>query len=502
MNAFMVLCNTRYLTKSHDESCYMPHPPYPSLSLLVGGKRVYQSDSSIDVINPANGTVLASLPLAGAAELDEAVAAAAASFPAWRDTAARDRGAILAKAATLLRERAEAIATTLVRENGKPLSEARSEVSGSADVLDWFAEEGKRSYGRTIPARTASSRMFTRRDPVGVVALFMAWNYPATNFARKVAPALAAGCTIVAKPSEETPGAPLAFAQCLIDAGLPDGVLNVVFGDPPAVSDHLIRHPLVRKISFTGSTRVGRELASLAGKYLKRTTMELGGHAPLIVCDDVDARKVATLATAFKFRNAGQICTSPTRFYVHERIADDFVAHMAEIAAQLELGDGLDAETSLGPLTHRGRKAAMAEFVNDALAHGANVRLGGDTHQGQGFFFPPTILTDVGEGAAILTEEPFGPIVPVVRFSDLDDAIAASNDTPYGLSAYAFTTNLARAQHLSANLEAGQVCINNFMPSLPETPAGGFKDSGWGYENGVEGLEPYLQTKFVHEMPL
>ena len=473
--------------------------PFPHLRLLVGGEWIGATGESMDVYDPASGEALGSLPVANEALLGEAVTAASSAFASWRATSAKERGAILGTAARMLRERAEEIAVNLVRENGKPLAEARLEVAGSADILEWFAEEARRAYGRVIPPRTSGSRLLTQREPVGVVALFMAWNYPATNFVRKVAPALAAGCSIVAKPSEETPATALAIAQCLIDAGLPASVLNVVFGDPPRISNYLIRDPAVRKVSFTGSTRVGRELARLAGENLKRTTMELGGHAPLIICDDVDVRRVAAMAAAFKFRNAGQICTSPSRFYVQERIFPEFLACFTEIAAALRVGPGLAPDTTMGPLTHRGRQETMEKLVANAISHGARVRCGADKGSEKGYFYKPTILTELGRDSAILRDEPFGPVVPLISFASLDEAIAGANDTPYGLAAYAFTRSLSNACRLADSLEAGQVCINNFVPSLPETPAGGFKDSGWGYENGIEGLEPYLQTKFVHE---
>lgn len=478
----------------------MTQASYPSLHMLIDGKRISAGATQIDVLDPSNGNRLGSLPLADEKLLGEAVDAAAAAQKEWRNTAARDRAAILAAAARSLRSRAEEIAIDLVRENGKPLAEARLEIMGSADILDWFAEEAKRAYGRTIPSRQLNSRLMTLREPVGVVALFMAWNYPATNFVRKVAPALAAGCAIVAKPSEETPATPLAIAHCLEDAGLPAGVLNVVFGDPPTVSEYLIPHPLVRKISFTGSTQVGRKLAQLAGAHLKRTTMELGGHAPLIIAEDVDVESVARAAAGFKFRNAGQICTSPTRFYVHEKIKDKFVSHFADIAMALNIGCGLDSNVTMGPLTHAGRQSAMQAMVADAIAGGGKLVCGGVTRFDNGAFFEPTVLTDLSPDARILHDEPFGPIVPVIGFSDLEEVIENANATPYGLSAYAFTQSLANAHRLGDTLNAGQVCINNFMPSLPETPAGGFKDSGWGHENGLEGIEPYLQTKFLHEM--
>lgn len=480
----------------------MSESPYPKLRLLIAGRWVEKSGASIEVLDPATGMVLGDLPLADEALLGEAAEAANAAFPKWKATSSRDRGAVLATAARHLRERAEQIAIDLVRENGKPLAEARLELAGSADILDWFAEEAKRAYGRTIPPRQATSLLYTRREPVGVCALFMAWNYPATNFVRKVAPALAAGCSVVAKPSEETPATALAIAECLMAAGLPAGVLNVVFGNPPQVSDVLIRHPAVRKISFTGSTRVGRQLARLAGENLKKSTMELGGHAPLLICDDVDVRRVAEMAAGFKFRNAGQICTSPSRFYVQESIFEAFTSSFTEIASRVRVGSGLDGGTTMGPLTHQGRQTAMMNLVGDAVRQGGHIRCGGAPGAADGFFFAPTILTNVAPNAEILTEEPFGPVVPILPFRDLDEAIAAANDTPYGLSAYAFTNSLARARRLQEGLEAGQVCINNFIPSLPETPAGGFKDSGWGQENGLEGLEPYLQTKFVHETVL
>jgi succinate-semialdehyde dehydrogenase/glutarate-semialdehyde dehydrogenase len=412
---------------------------------------------------------------------------------------AYDRYRILRKGAEILRGRADAIARILTLEQGKIIAEAKIEVVTSADILDWYAEEGRRAYGRIIPARMPGVRQMVIKEPVGIVAAFTPWNFPALTPMRKIAGALAAGCSIILKPSEETPGTAVEIARCLQEAGLPEGALNVVFGVPAEVSSYLIAHPKVRKISFTGSTAVGKQLMKLAADGMKRTTMELGGHAPVIVFDDVDAAAVAKITAAGKYRNAGQVCISPTRFFVHESKYKQFVDTFTEIASGLKLGDGLDPTTQMGPMANARRLEAMDMFVADAKARGAVVKTGGERAANQGFFYKPTVLVDVPAEARIMTEEPFGPLAPIVPFSSFEEVVERANGVDYGLAAYAFTNDEKRATAIADALQWGMVGVNSLAVSTPETPFGGIKDSGHGSEGGIEGLEAYLNIKFVSQ---
>lgn len=471
---------------------------YPELHLIVGGERC-GTGGTLPVIDPATGETLGLLPMATASDLGDAVAAADAALPAWAATSPWERGRVLQRAAGLLRTAIPTLAPVLVLENGKTLAEANGELQATADTLEWFGEEAKRPYGRTLPARNPEGRFLVFREPVGVAALFSPWNFPAINLVRKLAPALAAGCTVVAKPPEETPATPLALAQALIDAGLPPGVLNIVYGMPAEISARLIADPAVRKVSFTGSTAVGRQLARLAADGLKRMTMELGGHAPVIVCADADPERAATMAAAAKFRNAGQTCNSASRFYVHRSIHDRFAARFAECARAVKVGCGLDPATTMGPLSNARRLDAMLGLVEDALAKGARLAAGGERIGARGFFFQPTVLTKVPADARILREEPFGPIAPIVAFDELDEAIRLANALPLGLAGYAITDHAPSARRIARELQTGVVAINNFVAALPETPFGGVRDSGWGSEGGTEGMDAYLRTKFVNE---
>jgi succinate-semialdehyde dehydrogenase/glutarate-semialdehyde dehydrogenase len=473
---------------------------YPDLSLLVAGHwRSREGRDVRPVINPATGSVVAELPLATPADLDEACEAAAGAFPGWRETPAYDRYGVLRRAAELLRERAAEIGRSTTIEQGKPVGEATAEVHGAADILDWFAEEGRRVYGRVVPSRRPGLRNLVLRQPVGPVAAFTPWNFPITIPARKIGGALAAGCTMVIKPAEETPATGLALARALVDAGLPPGVLSVVFGDPATVSAHLIRSPHIRKVTFTGSTAVGRQIATLAAEGVKRVTLELGGHAPVLVFGDADLGKAARLAAGAKFRNAGQICIAPTRFLVQERVLDEFTKRFAIEIDQLRLGNGLDPETTLGPLAHDRRPPAMAALVDDAVARGAEVITGGGPVDREGYFWRPTLLSGVEPPARVMNEEPFGPIAVTVPFTTTDDALAQANRLPYGLASYAFTADRATAYAVSEGIEAGMLAINHFMLTAPETPFGGVKDSGYGSEGGTEGIEDYLFAKLVSE---
>lgn len=470
---------------------------YPALHLLIGGEAVAGSRDTLPVLNPATGHVLGHLPIATMDDLDAAVSAAVEGFDRWKATSAFDRAVVLRRTAQLLRDRRDLIACILTLEQGKPVAEARAEIDGAANVFEWFAEEGRRAYGRLIPARNADVDLQVRRFPVGPCALFTPWNFPADLPARKLAAALAAGCSTVIKPAEETPATALEIGRALKDAGLPDGVVNIVFGRADMISAHLIACPQIRKASFTGSVSVGRQLGRLAADHIKPITLELGGHAPVVVLDDVDIDRVTTLAAGAKFRNAGQICVSPNRFLVHERIYADFVARFADKARAVAVGDGLQPTTTMGPLAHERRIDAMERLVQDAADHGAKIAAGGSRMQGAGYFWSPTVVGGASPGLALMNEEPFGPIAPVMPFSDLDVALAEVNRLPYGLAAYAFTNSLRSARRITETCESGLLGINTFAIALPEAPFGGVKDSGSGVENGSEGLDAYLHTKFV-----
>ena len=472
--------------------------PYDGdLALFVDGSwRIGEGRDTHAVVNPATGGTIAELPLATAADLDEALVAAAKGFKLWRETDVETRGGVLRKAAALLRERAEVIARTLTLEQGKPIAEARGEIAGSASMFDWYAEEAKRNYGRVL-MRPTGQRSIVIKQPVGPVAAFSPWNFPVYLMAKKLAPALAAGCSVIAKPPEETPGCTTALMRCLIDAGLPTGVAQLVFGVPDTVSRHLIASPIIRKISFTGSVPVGRHLMHLAADGIKRMTMELGGHAPVLVFDDCDLEKTLDMVVPQKFRNAGQVCVSPTRFYVQSSIYDAFLDGFAKRTASVTTGNGLDAATNMGPLANIRRPSAIGTLVEDARAKGARVMAGGERGDG-GFFFQPTLLADVPDAADIMSNEPFGPVAVTARFETFDDAVEKANRLPYGLAAFAFTENGRRANLLGDALEAGMVGINTFAISMADAPFGGVKDSGFGSEGGTEGLDSYMVVKAVH----
>jgi succinate-semialdehyde dehydrogenase/glutarate-semialdehyde dehydrogenase len=390
----------------------------------------------------------------------------------------------------------------MTQEQGKPLIESRTEIAGSADVIDWFAEEGRRAYGRVIPARNAGIYQLSVREPVGVVAGFTPWNFPMSQAVRKVSAALAAGCAFILKGPEETPASCAELVRAFVDAGLPDGVLQLVFGVPAEISEYLIPHPVVRKISFTGSTAVGKHLAAMAGANMKRATMELGGHAPAIVFNDADLDAAAKILAGAKFRNAGQVCVAPTRFLVQNEVYAPFLDRFTRAAEALNLGNGLDPDTTMGPLANDRRVAAMESFIGDAVQKGATIKTGGKRHGNKGYFFEPTVLTDIPADARVLHEEPFGPLALFLPFASFNDAIAEANRLPYGLAAYAYTGSAATATALGAAIESGMIGINHHGLALPETPFGGVKDSGYGSEGGAEGLEPYLVTKFITQASL
>jgi succinate-semialdehyde dehydrogenase / glutarate-semialdehyde dehydrogenase len=458
------------------------------------------SGKAQDVLNPSTAAVLSSLPHASKGDLDAALASAQKGFNNWRRVSAFERAKILRKAADLIRTRADAIATVLTMEQGKVLAEAKMEVLGAADIVDWFADEGRRAYGRIIPARADGVRNMVIMEPVGPVAGFSPWNFPVTQAVRKISASLAAGCSIIVKCPEETPGSPIAMLKCFIDAGLPAGVINLVYGVPSEISEYLIPSPIIRKISFTGSVPVGKQLAALAGLHMKRATMELGGHAPVLVFDDIDAEAVANLTTGLKYRNAGQVCISPTRFFIHEKIYDKFVAQFVSNAKAMKVGDGLDASSKMGPLANPRRINAMQAIIQDAQEKGAKVAAGGKRIGNQGNFFEPTVLTDVPANANIMTQEPFGPVAIMMRFKDTDSVLAQANSLPFGLASYAFTKDAKTAAKVSDVLDHGMVTINHAGLALPETPFGGIKDSGYGHEGGIEGLNVYMTAKFVSHL--
>ncbi|WP_137043047.1 NAD-dependent succinate-semialdehyde dehydrogenase [Pseudolabrys sp. FHR47] len=473
---------------------------YTDLKLYIDGQWLGADNrKSEDVINPATGKVLARLPHASKADLDAALAAANKAFGAWSKTSAYDRSNFLRKAAMLMRERADHIARVQTQEQGKPFPESRIEVMTSADITDWYAEEGRRAYGRIVPGRVKGIRQIVTQEPVGVAAAFTPWNFPTLTPIRKIAGALAAGCTLIIKASEEVPGGCVELVKCFADAGLPAGVLNLVFGVPAEVSEHIIPSPIVKKVSFTGSVPVGKHLAAMAARGMKRATMELGGHSPVLVFDDADPIKAADTIAAFKYRNAGQVCISPTRFYVQEKNYNKFVERFVEYAKGLKLGDGLDKDTKMGPLANPRRLDAMESFVNDAKARGGKIATGGNRVGNQGFFFEPTVITDIPDDSKIMTEEPFGPLAPIVPFKTFDEVIERANSLPFGLASYAFTTSSATANAVGDAIQAGMVGINSVMVSTPETPFGGVKDSGYGSEGGIEGLQAYLNTKFISQ---
>ncbi|MBG9389862.1 NAD-dependent succinate-semialdehyde dehydrogenase [Caenimonas aquaedulcis] len=472
---------------------------YPNTQLFINGEWQDAADGkTIAVFNPATGKEIGRVAHASTADLDRALSATVKGFEKWRDTPAIERNKIMRKAAGLMRERAAAIGAILTQEQGKPLVEAKGEAMAAADIIEWFADEGLRTYGRIVPSRfNLAARQMVLKDPVGPVAAFTPWNFPINQVVRKMAAALATGCSMIVKAPEETPAAPAELIRAFHDAGLPPGVLGLVYGNPADISNYLIPHPVIRKITFTGSTPVGKQLAALAGKYMKRVTMELGGHAPVIVAEDADIALAVKSAGAAKFRNAGQVCISPTRFLVHESIKKDFAAALVQYSQSLKVGNGAEEGTTMGPLANPRRVTAMAEFTQDAVKHGATVATGGERIGDSGNFWQPTILTDVPLEARVFNDEPFGPMAAIRGFNTLEEAIAESNRLPYGLAGYGFTKSLKNADLLARKVEVGMMWIN--MPALPsaEMPFGGVKDSGYGSEGGPEAMDAYLNARAV-----
>ena len=473
---------------------------YTELALHIGGNWLDGGGrKGEDVINPATEKPLARLPHASTGDLDQALDAARKGFEVWRATSAYDRAKVLRKAANLVRERAENIARIMTQEQGKVLAEARAEVLVTADIIEWFAEEGRRAYGRLVPGRAKGTRQIVVQEPVGVVAAFTPWNFPTLTPARKIGASLAAGCAIIIKASEETPGACVELVRCFVDAGAPAGVVNLVFGVPAEISEHLIASDTVRKISFTGSVPVGKHLAGLAAKGMKRATMELGGHSPVVVFGDADPEKTADTIAAFKYRNAGQVCISPTRFYVQEPVYNRFLKRFTEFADAIKLGDGLETGVTMGPLANARRLDAMEAIVQDSKSRGGKIVTGGKRRGNQGYFFEPTVVTDIPDDSKLMREEPFGPIAPIVSFKSFDEVVARANSLKFGLAAYAFTASAQTATAIGDALESGMVGVNSVAISTPETPFGGVKDSGYGHEGGIEGLEVYMVRKFISQ---
>jgi succinate-semialdehyde dehydrogenase/glutarate-semialdehyde dehydrogenase len=471
---------------------------YPDTQLFIDGQWTAGAQGRvIPVENPATGEKIGDLARAERADLDRALAAAQKGFQTWRNVSAYERAKIMRAAAILMRERIEPIARNLTREQGKPLAQARLEVGAGADVIDWFAGEAPRVYGRVIAPRTSNVVQTVVCEPVGPVAAFAPWNFPINQVVRKLSAALAAGCSIIIKGPEETPSAPAALVQAFIDAGVPAGVINLVYGDPAEISSYLIPHPVIRKITFTGSTPVGKELAAMAGKHMKRATMELGGHAPAVVCEDADLDLACRVLAFGKFRNAGQVCVAPTRFLIQETVYDTFVEMFATAAKALKVGDGLEDDTTLGPLANPRRVRAIDSLVQDAVEKGAKVVTGGHRVGDRGNFFEPTVLKDVPRTARAMNEEPFGPLALMVPFKTLDEAITEANRLPYGLAAYGYSRSMETIDRLGNSIESGMVSINNSALALIETPFGGVKDSGYGSEGGAEAIESYLNHKFV-----
>lgn len=474
-------------------------PSYPDIRLYIGGKWRGSKDN-LPIINPANEQQIGLLPVASHADLDDGLEAAREGFKIWSRTAPVERSRIILRASQLMRERQEEIAHSIALELGKPIKQARLEVIRGCEFFEWDAGEAQRLYGRIIPS-APGIRYCVVRQPVGIVAAFSPWNFPMSQPARKIAGALASGCSIIIKPAEETPAGAIHIARAFEDAGLPAGVLNVVFGHPADISSFLIAKDDIRLVAFTGSTHVGRHLTKLAAEHMTPVLMELGGHAPVIVCDDVDPKETGICSAIRKFRNAGQVCTSPTRFFIHEKLYQRFVDEFVKHTKTIRLGDPLDEHTHMGPVAHARRLEVLQTIVDDATQRGAKLLLGGARLEAKGYFFQPTVLTDVPDDARVLHEEPFGPIAVLNAIADLQEGIDRANCVPYGLAAYAFTHAAANVDRLTDGIEAGNLSINTLEASLPETPFGGVKFSGYGREGGEEGLHHYTIIKNIsHSM--
>jgi succinate-semialdehyde dehydrogenase/glutarate-semialdehyde dehydrogenase len=471
---------------------------YPATQLLIDGQWCDAADGrTLSVVNPANGSEIGRVAHAGRADLDRALAAAQKGFATWRAMPAIERAKIMRQAAALVRERADAIAAMMTQEQGKPLAESRGETLGAVDTVEWFADESRRVYGRIVPPRNMNNQQMVLKEPVGPVAAFTPWNFPINQVVRKVCAALSTGCSIIVKAPEETPASPAALIKAFVDAGVPAGVIGLVYGDPAEISSYLIPHPVIRKITFTGSTPVGKQLAAMAGQHMKRATMELGGHAPVIVAEDADIALAVKAAGAAKFRNAGQVCIAPTRFLVHNSIRADFERALVAHTQSLKVGDGMSQGTTLGPLANPRRLTAMQQFTEDAIKHGAKVLAGGERIGTAGNYFAPTVLSEVPLTAKVFNDEPFGPMAAVRGFDTLEEAITECNRLPYGLAGYAYSQSVKTVHALSQRVEVGMLWVNQPALAVAEMPFGGVKDSGYGSEGGPEALDAYLVTKSV-----
>jgi succinate-semialdehyde dehydrogenase/glutarate-semialdehyde dehydrogenase len=471
---------------------------YPDTLLFIDGHwRPSNSGRTLAVLNPATAKPIGTVAWADTGDLDEAADAAARGFETWRRTSAFERAKLMRRAAEILRSRADQIATWMTLEQGKPLEQSRLETLAGADIIDWFAGEAQRTYGQVIPGRAPDIIQMTLKLPVGPVAAFTPWNFPINQVVRKLSAALAAGCSIIVKAAEETPASPAGLIGAFVDAGIPAGVVNLVYGVPAEISEYLIPNPVIQKISFTGSTAIGKKLASLAGLHMKRATMELGGHAPVIVAEDADIDLAVKVMVAAKFRNAGQICVAPTRFLVQDAVAETFTERFAAGARAVRVGNGLEAGVEMGPLANDRRIPALEAMINDATTRNARLVTGGRRIGNEGWFFEPTVLADVPTDARIMNDEPFGPVAIINRFASLDEAIAEANRLPYGLAAFGFTRNSMTATRLGNEVVAGMMSINHYGLALPEVPFGGTRDSGYGTEGGSEALDAYLDTRLV-----
>jgi succinate-semialdehyde dehydrogenase / glutarate-semialdehyde dehydrogenase len=476
---------------------------HDELSLFIEGEWCKGTGGAADVVDPATEESLGRLSFAGPADIDRALASAEQGFREWSQRLPQERAAVLHRVAAIIVERADEIGRDLTQEQGKPFADSRNELLRVAESFRWCAEEASRIYGKVWPARRAGMVHMTIKVPNGPVAAFTPWNFPATIPGRKISSALAAGCSIILKASEDTPTTAMGIVRACADGGVPPGVVSLLFGDPPAVADHLLSSPIVRNLTLTGSIAAGKAVAALAAKHLVRPTLELGGHAPVIVFDDIDAVAAADAMTPIKYRNAGQVCTAPSRIYVQESSFRPFVDRFVANSRALRVGRGLDPDVQMGPLANARRRAAMEELVADARARGGKVLTGGERIGNRGFFFAPTVVTDIPDDSRLMTEEPFGPIAPIVPFRDTDEVIARANALPVGLAAYAFTRSAARANAMSRELEAGLVCVNTFTGVPSDAPFGGMKESGYGYEGGIEGIEAFMQTRLiVHDTAL
>lgn len=468
---------------------------YPEIKLFIGGAWETRPER-LDIINPADEKVIGQVPCASIADLDRAAKSAAAAFEGWRRMKPAARARIMLQAASIMRGRIDEIATAVTLEQGKPLAETKAEVLRSCETIEWEAAEGRRLYGRVVPVNPDMDYTIVRQ-PIGAVAAFSPWNAPINSATRMVISALCAGCTVILKASEETPAGSMLMAKAFADAGLPAGVWNIVYGNPAQISEFLIPNPLVHMVTFTGSVPVGKRLAALAGQHMKPVVMELGGHAPVIVCGDIDGAVVGKKAATAKFRNAGQVCTSPTRFFVHENVFQPFLDAFVDKVRTLKVGNGMEAEVEMGPLTNGRRLEALQELVADAVAYGATLVCGGKRMKAPGYYYAPAVLVNVPANARIMNEEPFGPVAIINSFSALGDAIAVANSVPYGLAGYAFTDSARNQHELVEKLEVGNLSINHFVSSVPETPTGGLKDSGYGRAGGIEGQLSYTVVKNV-----